>query len=318
MSINNFGPLQMGRSSYDAVPRGMLWPSLFFDGWSAQGSAGNGKEALAQYTLHEPTEENAHVHMLLDASGSTWEHVKKGDGRRVYEHLFENFAKVVKSKETGFRPHDKICVWSFNRQAKLLFEVEHKDFVAKEDAIKAKYKKQMDVGTDYKETRLYDAVAMAMEKIQDAHKKNKKADFFLVVFTDGVDNKSEKVKLKDMVTSISKLHGRLHTIFITANMPPNTELYKQLEAMKNEIEFIRVENTEASSIARGFNTLRQCIKAFLLLLTTNGNDMTMTRIVHYGANKTEVAGRMVASLADEMRNTSLLEGWYSLRTIGPS
>nr|PNR31594.1 hypothetical protein PHYPA_025715 [Physcomitrium patens]PNR31595.1 hypothetical protein PHYPA_025716 [Physcomitrium patens] len=315
MSFNNSRTLNHRRNNHDAVPRGLLTPSVFTSSFTAEGCSSDGNQVVAKYSMHEPTEENAHVHMLLDASGSTTEAVKKGDGRQVWEHLFENFGKVVKSKDTGFRPHDKICVWSFNRQTKPLCEVLHEDFASKEDGIKAMYKKQINEGTDYLETRLYDAVATVTEKIREEHEKHKKADFFLVVFTDGMDNVSEKVTLQDMMIGIQRINGRLHTCFITANMKPDTDLHKQLNDGKIEIVLIKIEDTALNSIVEAFNTFRSYIKVTLEVFMKRGNNMTMTRIAHYGPDRTSVAEDMARLLSEGMHTSSLTDVWCSLDSL---
>lgn len=311
---NNFGPLTTGRYTYSSTSQSIN-PELFFSSWKAQGSSGNGKIALAEYKMCMPTGGRAYFHMLLDASGSTWQRVKTGEKKRVYKHLFSNFADVVTKGET-FRPHDMIYVWSFNKRTTLLCAVERKNFHSKLAFIKAEYKKELD-GENFKETRLYDAVATVMDKIRETHKEHPEADFFLVPFTDGVDNKSENVSLDGMMMRINSLMGRLHTFFITVNMPTNSDLYKRLVSQQSEITHHNCENTEPSEITRAFNTLRECIKAYLLLAYTSGNEMQLTRFADYGRSKHEVANRMMMLLSNEMHNTSLMEGWNSLGSLGP-
>lgn len=319
MSANNFGPLTTGRFTYNSTSQS-IHPGLFSDSWKAQGSSGNGKTALAEYTMCMPTGENAYFHMLLDASGSTWQKVKTGDKKRVFKHLFGQFAQVAMNEGT-FRPNDVIYVWSFNMRVKLLWRGDRRSFQKNHDFIRAEYKKELD-GTNYKETRLYDAVATVMETIRETHKAHRKADFFLVPFTDGVDNKSVATTLNGMMESVNSLVGRLHTYFITVNMPPKSELFLRLESQQNEITHINCENTEPNEISRAFNTLRECIKAFLLLAYTSqgahGSEMHLTRIADYGRSRHEVADRMMMHLSREMHNTSLMEGWNSLRTLGPA
>lgn len=254
--------------------------------------------------------------MLLDASGSTWQRVKTGDKKRVYKHLFSNFADVVMKGDT-FRPHDMIFVWSFNKRTTLLCAVERKNFHAKLEHIRAEYKKELDHKENYKETRLYDAVATVMDEIKKTHAAQPDADFFLVPFTDGIDNKSESVTLNGMMNRVNSLMGRLHTFFITVNMPVSSDLFQRLLAQQSEITHHNCENTEPSEIARAFNTLRECIKAYLLLAYTSGDEMQLTRIVDYGRTKGDVANRMMMLLSNEMHNTSLMEGWNSLGSLGP-
>lgn len=311
---NNFGPLTTGRYTYSSS-RQSLHPDLFLNSWQAEGNSGNGKHALAEYKMCPPTHGRAYFHMLLDASGSTWQRVKTGDKKRVYKHLFRNFADLVTKGET-FHPHDMIFVWTFNKRTTLLCAVERRNFPANVEFIREKYKKELD-GANYKETRLYDAVAVVMEKIRETHREHPQADFFLVPFTDGVDNKSEKVTLDGMMHSMNSLMGRLHTFFITVNMPRGSALLQRLASQQNEISHHDCESTEPGEIARAFNTLRESIKAFLVLAYTNGDGMHLTRIADYGRSKQEVAHRMMMLLSHEMRNSSLLEGWNSLASLGP-
>lgn len=312
---NNFGPLTTGRFTYSSTSQSIN-PELFFNSWKAQGSSGNGKLACAEYKICMPTGGRAFFHMLLDASGSTYEKVKTGDKKRVYKYLFQNFADLVMKGDT-FRPHDMIYVWSFNRRTRLLCSVERKDFYQKLDFIRAEYKKELD-GEHYKETRLYDAVGVVMDKIRETHRVQPEADYFLVPFTDGCDNKSTVVTLSGMMDRINSLMGRLHTFFITVNMPTNLELYQRLVAQQNEITHHNCEISEPSEITRAFNSLRDLIKAYLVLAYSNGKELHMTRIADYGRDKEDVANRMMMLLSNQMQNSNLLEGWNSLRSLGPS
>jgi hypothetical protein len=311
----NFGPLTTGRYMYSSTSQS-IDPELFLHSWKAQGSSGTGKLALAEYKICPPTNSRAYFHMLLDASGSTWQRVKSGDKKRVYKHLFQHFADVVTKGDT-FRPHDMICVWSFNKRTTLLCAVERRHFPAQLDSIRALYKKELD-GADYKETRLYDAVAVVMDAIRETHKEHPEADFFLVPFTDGVDNKSESVTLDGMMQRMNALMGRLHTFFITVNLPRDSELLRRLATQQSEITHHDCESAEPGELARAFNTLRECVKAFLLMAYTSGEAMQLTRIADYGRTKQEVAHRMMVLLSQEMHNTSLMEGWNSLASLGPA
>jgi hypothetical protein len=312
---NNFGPLSTGRFNYSSISQSIN-PELFSSSWKAQGSSGNGKVACAEFKMCMPTGGRAYFHMLLDASGSTFDRVKTGYKRRVYELLFQNFADLVMKGDT-FRPHDMIYVWSFNKRTRLLCAVEQKNFHGKLDFIREEHKNELS-GEHVRETRLYDAVGVVMDKIRETHREQPEADYFLVPFTDGCDNKSTVVTLSGMMDKINSLMGRLHTFFITVNMPTTLELYQRLMAQRSEITHHNCENSESSEITRAFNTLRELIKAFLVVVNSNGKEVQMTRIADYGRDKEDVANRMVMLVANQMQKTNLLEGWESLRRLGPS
>ncbi|KAG0556596.1 hypothetical protein M758_11G064100 [Ceratodon purpureus] len=313
MSID-FGPLSTrtnssyhGGSHYHSV----LNTSLFYHSWRAEGTNALGETAAAEYTMLHPSGGIAYFHLLLDASGSTWERVKTGDKKRVYKHLLKNFEQLVEYGDT-LRPHDVIYVWTFNKRTQLLCRVERKNFHAQLETIRAAYKKEFD-GTNYKETRLYDAIAKVMVKIREEYKDHKQADFFLVPFTDGEDFGSETASLNGMMEEINSVGGRLHTFFITANMPPTSGLYKRLQSQQNEITLVDCEKSEPNDISRAFNTLRELIKVLLVVLHRRGGEIHMTRVADYGATEHDAAERMMFTLQSLSRETSILDGLSQMR-----
>ena len=176
---SNFGPL--AAPSYyhgGSFTHSVLNGSLFNHSWRVEGTNVLGERAAAEYSILQPSGGVAYFHMLLDASGSTWDKVKTGARKRVYEYLLENFERLVEWGD-ALRPHDVIYVWTFNRRTKLLCRVERKNFRAQMDTIRAAYRKEFD-GENYKETRLYDAIATVMVTIREEYMAHKKADFFLV------------------------------------------------------------------------------------------------------------------------------------------
>ena len=233
--MSNFGPLGK-RGGSSSGSQSVLTPSLFLNGWKAQGVNASGERAAAEYTVLHPSGGIAYFHLLLDASGSTWARVSTGDRKRVWKHLLKNLEQLVEYGDT-LLPHDVIYVWTFNRRTKLLCRVERKNFHAQLETIRAKYKHEFNEKEgNYKETRLYDAIATVMSKIREEHQAHKKSDFFLVPFTDGMDNSSKSTSLDAMIQTVYSIgKGRLHTFFITANMSPGRELYKRLQREQNEI-----------------------------------------------------------------------------------
>lgn len=294
--------------------------SVFYESWRAEGTSASGIHARGDYNILPPTGDKAFFNFLLDASGSTWPYYlsSTGEKKRIYEYLLENFEKLVKV----LRPNDQIFVWLFNKKTQLVCQVEQKDFHKQIDLIRRKYRQELDVATNYQETRLYDAVGTVMDTIHETWRKNKKADFFLVPFTDGQDNTSTMYSVKEMcakVTSV-QLPSRLHTFFITANLPADCELYRQLEH-QSELSLIKLENTHPGEISRGFNTLREMIKAILVVVTQSRDEMTMMRIADYGPTRHVVAENMLGAVATRTEaDSSWLEGWHSLRTLpwGPT
>lgn len=98
--------------------------------------------------------------------------------------------------------NDVVYVWFFNRKMMLLCEFEWKDFKGKMDMICSWYKSEFIDFDNYKEICLYDVVVIVMEKIKEMYKMNKKLDYFLVFFIDGVDYKSERINLNNMMNDI--------------------------------------------------------------------------------------------------------------------
>ncbi|XP_073390579.1 uncharacterized protein [Physcomitrium patens] len=305
---DNFGP--MVKSGLRPDPRLEVNNTLFFGPWRAERADQNGSKITAEYTMFLPTKEKAYFHMLLDASGSTWPRVKTGDKKRLYKHLLNSFETIVLGGD-ALRPNDVVYVWLFNRKTTLLCEFERKDFKGKMDMIRSRYKSEFIDSDNYKETRLYDAVATVMEKIKETHKTNKKSDYFLVPFTDGVDYKSERTNLNNMMNDIFSVQGRLHTFFITINMPADNELHKRLKSHQGELSYFNCEKAEPNEISRGFNSLRDCIKVILCV----SKDKNTIRVADYGYSRCEVAEKMMAAVAQGINSSSLLESFYHVRGI---
>ncbi|KAG0600804.1 hypothetical protein M758_11G061700 [Ceratodon purpureus] len=215
----------------------MLNTSLFCHSWRAEGTNALGETAAAECTMLQPSGGIDYFHLLLDASGSTWERVKTVvDKKRVYKHLLKSFEQLVEYGDT-LRPHDVIYVWTnFNKRTQLLCRVERTNFDAQLEIIRAAYRKEFD-SINYKETRLNDAIfAKVMVEIREEYD-DKKADFFrLLPFTDGEDFGSETALLNGMMDEINSVGDRLHTRFITANMPPTSRLYKRLQSQQGRIK----------------------------------------------------------------------------------
>ncbi|KAG0600833.1 hypothetical protein M758_11G064200 [Ceratodon purpureus] len=308
---NNFGPLaRTGAGSSSTITT-----SVFHNNWKAKATNANGEKAEAEYTILHPSGGKAYFHLLLDASGSTSAKVKtrdrNGDRKRVYHYLLTNFEQLVEGRDT-LLPEDMIYVWTFNRKTTLLCRVEKKNFHAQLENIRTAYEKEFE-GNNYKGTRMYDAIATVMKRIGEQYMAHKKADFFLVPFTDGIDHGSQTTSLNGMMDYINGIGGRLHTIFITANMPPDSEFYKRLKSQEGEIAHIDCENTEPNEISRAFNTLRNLIKAYLVVQYEKGSEIHMTRIAAYGGTTQEVAGTVMKTL--QSGGNSLLDGWFQRMTI---
>jgi len=144
--------------------------------------------------------------------------------------------------------------------------------------------------------------------IREEYMAHKKADFFLVPFTDGGEYGSERVSLNAMMGEINGIGGRLHTIFMTANMPRGSDLFKRLKSQENEISLIDCEKTEPSDITRAFNSLREQIKVLLVVLHQSGSEVTMTRVARYADDEQNAAERMMFALQSLPRETSMLDG----------
>lgn len=231
----------------------------------------------------------------------------------MYESLLEHFANLILHNPDVVHPHDEIVVWMFNKRLTHLCTVQQKDFHTQVDFIRKKYRSELDVKENYSATRLYDAVGTAMDQIQETWKTNKTADFFLVPFTDGKDNTSA-MSLEKMWRKITKLDARLHTFFITANLPTDCDLYKMLQNQR-EMSLILLENTEPREIRRGFTVLRDLIKAILVVETQDPRGGQMTRIVDYAQTKEEVAEHMIGALAERLKDTAFLEGFNNLKAL---
>lgn len=150
--------------------------------------------------------------------------MKIGEKKCVYKYLFFNFVDVVMKGEI-FWLYDMIYVWLFNKCIMFFCVVECKNFYLKLVFIKVEYKKEFD-GENFKEMCLYDVVVIVMDKIWEIYKEYLEVDFFLVLFMDGVDNKSENVFFDGMMMRINFLMGRLYMFFIMVNMLMNLDLYK--------------------------------------------------------------------------------------------
>lgn len=304
-----FSSLQAASSSSQTIRRP---PVDFGRDWQGRATSSDGTEVLAEYKIGKPSDAPAHFHMLLDASGSM-NHEQGPDGKRVYVHLFTCFEELVKSG-VALRSHDVIYVWAFNTRPKLLCEVEARDYHRKKDLIRSEYKKELN---QRRETRLYDAVAQVMDqKIRPTWERNKTHDFFLVTFTDGRDRGTGATPLRVMMQKLMEFAGRLHTYFITVNLPTSSDLYKRL-ALQTEMKLIHCESTQPGEISRAFNEVRDLIKAVLVVVTkkksTKGTLPEIVRVVEYAKTTEEIGDQMMASLATGMRRTSLLEAYNNLR-----
>lgn len=310
---SNFGPLAKWTSN-GGFSQSVLDTSMFYNSWRANGTNVLGEIAIADYTMLHPAGGTAYFHMLLDASGSTWERVSTGDKKRVWEHLLKNFEDLVECGQT-LRPHDVIYVWSFNKKVQRLCRVEKENFHSQLEAIRASYKTEFD-GHNWEETHLYDAITTVMMTIREDYMADEKADFFLVPFTDGEDNGSETTSLNAMMNDINGIGCRLHTIFITANMPPGSELYQRLKSQEKEITLIDCETTEPNEISAAFNKLRELIKAYLSVFHQRGSEVRVTRVVSYGGNEQDVAEGIMSALQSLPKDCSMLDALNQWR-IGP-
>jgi hypothetical protein len=267
----------------------------------------NGMRIEAEYNIDEPTNGPAYFNILLDASGSMF-HFE--GGKYVYQHLFQCFEELVTSGE-ALRPDDIICVWSFNKKTKLLCEVATKNYHRVKDHVREEYVKELR-SDRARRTCLYDAVAYVMdEKIKKTSKTNKKADFFLVAFTDGRDSKTGSTSLDAMMQKLYELVGRLHTYFITVNFPADSDLYTRLAGQK-EMKLIKCQSTQPSAISRAFNKVRELIKAVLVVtfLEPGAAMPHMIRVARYGKTPEAIGEKMMSTLAQ--RQGSLIEAYGKL------
>ncbi|KAG0556571.1 hypothetical protein KC19_11G063600 [Ceratodon purpureus] len=312
--VLNTSPFYHGWKAEGTNALGEITTSVFHNNWNAKATNANGEKAEAEYTILHPSGGKAYFHLLLDASGSLSAKVKtrdrNGDRKRVYHYLLTNFEQLVEGGDT-LLPEDMIYVWTFNSwKTTLLCRVKKKNFHAQLENIRAAYFTEIE-DDNYKGTRMYDAIATVMKRIGEQYMAHKKADFFLVPFTDGIDHGSQSTFLNGMMDYINGIGGRLHTIFITANMPPDSEFYKRLQILKHEIMLIDCEKTEPNEISRAFDTLRELIK---FLLDRRAGESFMTREADYGANEPDAAERMMFTLQSLSRETSILDGLSQMRS----
>ena len=196
-----------------------------------------------------------HFHMLLDASGWTSKEASSGDKESVWEHLWDNFSRVV----FALRPHDVLCFWAFNwRTSQLLWQVERKDFHSQRNAIRVKYMDFAGLALD-KHDWFY-----ALEKV--GWKIQREADeeltSFVVPFIDGIHNSrtftaniSRYVKeVKDIYIDI---RCRLHIIYITFNILPNLGSDERLD--QTQVSHIKCNEAKPNEISLAFDTLSSLI-----------------------------------------------------------
>jgi hypothetical protein len=265
---------------------------FFQENWSRNRDTGDGQSTRGEYNIYKPNGGIAYIHILLDATGSTQKSCPGTERTKVWEQLLKQFEKLV--RET-LDDEDVVYIWAFNKTTTQLCKFEAKDLNSKSDFIRRQYQNILR-GEGRGETCLYDAVMEAL-KFQTLKEKNRStvdADCFLVPFTDGMDNSSE-TSLETMMLQI-KLASikRLHIIFVTANLPQNSPLRKELEAAVNVKPLIEYETSEAGDMSRAFDDLRAQIKAVLTLTASRDNGRVVNSIknVELGSTVSEVAERM--------------------------
>lgn len=289
---------------------------IFGNNWDAD-ICYKGARYAAHYRVDEPSRGRAYFHMVLDASGSMFARCEGSvpcsssccsRKRTVYEHLFACFEDLVQCGG-ALRPDDMICVWAFNKGMKLLCEVETKNYPSKKDFIKQEYEKELNNCSINKLTHMYDAVATAMAMIRKTSETKRSADFFLVTFTDGMDTGTGTSKsIDNMIKTITDFVGRLHTFFITVNLPPNSELRKKLEAGRsNEIQLLACESTKPAEISQKFNSLRELIKAVLIYVIFKDGNSELNRITANGKSSDAIGGDIMKAFADNMKRSALLK-----------
>ncbi|CAM6051767.1 unnamed protein product [Sphagnum compactum] len=268
------------------------WQSLepyFRENWSRQRDLGVGQSIGAEYNIHKPNDGIAHIHILLDATGSTQISCPGAEGTEVWEQLLKQFEKLVRE---SLDPGDVVYIWAFNRTTTLLCKFEAKDLDSKSNSIRRQYKKCLH-GEGSGETCLDDAVVEALN-FQIGEEKNRStvnADCFLVPFTDGRDNNS-KTSLKTMMLQIMVAPiKRLHIIFVTANLPQNSPLKEELQAAIKVKALIEYEKSKAEDMSRAFDDLRAQIKAILTVTVSLDHGRVVQSItnVEYGSSVSEVA-----------------------------
>lgn len=143
-------------------------------------------------------------------------------------------------------------------------------------------------------TKLYEAMKKVADQVKDDWEHNKNADFFLVSFTDGIDKgEDQKTACDEMMWKIGAISGRIHTVFITANLPEESILSVCLKE-QNEMRLIKCENTNEDQIRAAFKELQQLIKAILRMTLTarTGDNTRQFRDSVYGATMKDVNKKM--------------------------
>jgi hypothetical protein len=188
-----------------------------------------------------------------------------------------------------------VYIWAFNKTTTQLCKFEAKDLDSKSESIRRQYKNILH-GEGCGETRLYDAVVEALnfQIVEEKNRSTVDADCFLVPFTDGMDNNSN-TSLETMMQQIMLAPiNRLHIIFVTANLPPNSLLREELQAALKVKALIEYETSKPQDMSRAFDDLRAQIKAILTLTVSldHGRVVHSIRNVEYGSSTLEVAAKM--------------------------